>query len=219
MSNDPNKYPVLKGIADRVNQKQPDEIHLIAARRTIIRPIRQQLKDIQRRFTHLDLPMQGFTRLMCYKFLTPDSIVKEFEKTWADGTQWRKGRGGISATRWQASCYRAADSRRAIARWTADVLSRGGQPTRTPQFLPETVNDWNVWFDIAPGHPSPWNVSKHSPTDGCSIVSSVPGEMKPHTSFWLRWRCWKNWRLLFLLPKHIWFATAGFSRPRQNGET
>jgi len=31
MSNDPNKYPVLKGIADRVNQKQPDEIHLIAA--------------------------------------------------------------------------------------------------------------------------------------------------------------------------------------------
>jgi hypothetical protein len=30
MNDDANKYPTLKSVVDKVNQKQPDEIHLIA---------------------------------------------------------------------------------------------------------------------------------------------------------------------------------------------
>src|SRR5207253_4238259 len=55
------------------------------------------------------------------KVLTPESLVAEFEKAWADRIQWRKSRGGISA-----------------AEVASVILSRGGQPTRV--IRPERVH-------------------------------------------------------------------------------
>jgi hypothetical protein len=55
------------------------------------------------------------------KALTPESIVAEFEKAWADHIQWRKSQGGISVT--EAASV---------------ALSRGGQPTRV--LRPERIH-------------------------------------------------------------------------------
>lgn len=55
------------------------------------------------------------------KVLTPESLVTEFEKAWADGIRWRKSRGGIS-----------------VAEVASVALSRSGQPVRV--LRPERIH-------------------------------------------------------------------------------
>jgi hypothetical protein len=197
----PDKYKILKAVADRANQKQPDEIHLLAALNpqwsnpvaiegyvaglrslgfvdagiysvdvlpvvlqfflkegdrmyavvyehpkagiwinlvalfedgTSITFTSTQDRGLETRPGHPTIHVPGATAQQLYsaalahcpagarKLLTPESIIKQFEKAWIDGIQWRKSRGGISATE--------------VA---SVILSRGGQPTRV--LRPERV--------------------------------------------------------------------------------
>jgi hypothetical protein len=194
MSMEPDKYKILKAIAEKASQKQPDEIHLIPAPShpwtnpaaiepyttalhalgfgdtgtysvdvlpvglqfllkssdrmyaviyehpkagvwinfvilfedgTSITFTNTQDRGLEKRPGHPTVHVPGATADQLYpiavaqcppvarKFLTPESIVTEFEKAWADGIQWRKSRGGISVTEVASM-----------------VLSRAGQPAQ-----------------------------------------------------------------------------------------